>query len=183
MVVKDWHIGSVIVLSCSAGSTERSSSAAGRKRAPEGSRVADRERARKAPPPSDARGRLRGERGASASGLASAKQSPEGERRVWCRGPELNWGHPHFQCGALPTELPRHASGASGRTSIITAAAHEPQTPRAWLVLLSATCYFSLVLFLERWYLALACLDIARDSAEADDDIHRRRQAVADPAP
>ena len=25
----------------------------------------------------------------------------------WCRGPESNWGHQHFQCCALPTELPR----------------------------------------------------------------------------
>ena len=26
---------------------------------------------------------------------------------AWCRGPDLNWGHQHFQCCALPTELPR----------------------------------------------------------------------------
>lgn len=25
-----------------------------------------------------------------------------------CRDPDLNWGHPHFQCDALPTELPWH---------------------------------------------------------------------------
>ena len=30
--------------------------------------------------------------------------SPLGMR---CRGPDLNWGHQHFQCCALPTELPR----------------------------------------------------------------------------
>ena len=24
-----------------------------------------------------------------------------------CRGPESNWRHQHFQCCALPTELPR----------------------------------------------------------------------------
>ena len=36
----------------------------------------------------------------------------------WCRGPDLNWGHQHFQCCALPTELPRpghsHATERSG---------------------------------------------------------------------
>ena|GEM_PF-2905730 len=26
---------------------------------------------------------------------------------LWCRGPELNWGHADFQSAALPTELPR----------------------------------------------------------------------------
>src|SRR5205085_2306966 len=26
----------------------------------------------------------------------------------WCDPPESNWGHPHFQCGALPTELGSH---------------------------------------------------------------------------
>ena len=25
---------------------------------------------------------------------------------VWCQGPDLNWRPPHFQCDALPTELP-----------------------------------------------------------------------------
>jgi hypothetical protein len=32
---------------------------------------------------------------------------PSGKR---CRGPDLNWGHQHFQCCALPTELPRPAT-------------------------------------------------------------------------
>ena len=27
--------------------------------------------------------------------------------QCWCRGPDSNWGHQHFQCCALPTELPR----------------------------------------------------------------------------
>ena len=27
--------------------------------------------------------------------------------KEWCRGPDSNWGHPPFQGGALPTELPR----------------------------------------------------------------------------
>lgn len=27
-----------------------------------------------------------------------------------CRDPDLNWGHPHFQCDALPTELSRHST-------------------------------------------------------------------------
>src|SRR3989304_7708116 len=36
------------------------------------------------------------------------KGGPSGEsRKGWCRGAELNCRHPHFQCGALPTELPR----------------------------------------------------------------------------
>ena len=34
--------------------------------------------------------------------------SEQSFQREWCRGPDLNWGHPPFQGGALPTELPRH---------------------------------------------------------------------------
>ena len=34
--------------------------------------------------------------------------SEQRAQREWCRGPDLNWGHPPFQGGALPTELPRH---------------------------------------------------------------------------
>ena len=29
----------------------------------------------------------------------------------WWPRPESNWRHPHFQCGALPTELPGHGIG------------------------------------------------------------------------
>ena len=29
---------------------------------------------------------------------------------MWCRGPELNWGHADFQSAALPTELPRQTA-------------------------------------------------------------------------
>ena len=32
----------------------------------------------------------------------------------WCRDPELNWGHPDFQSGALPAELSRHPVALSG---------------------------------------------------------------------
>ena len=32
-----------------------------------------------------------------------------------CRGPDLNWGHQHFQCCALPTELLRQRGSLAGR--------------------------------------------------------------------
>lgn len=34
---------------------------------------------------------------------------------LWCRDPDLNWGHQHFQCCALPTELSRQKSRPDGR--------------------------------------------------------------------
>lgn len=33
----------------------------------------------------------------------------------WCRDPDLNWGHQHFQCCALPTELSRQKDRHNGR--------------------------------------------------------------------
>jgi hypothetical protein len=39
---------------------------------------------------------------------------------IRCRGPDLNWGHQHFQCCALPTELPRR---------IATTALHQKGRP------------------------------------------------------
>ena len=40
--------------------------------------------------------------------LASLAKSPKQLDKLWCRGPESNWGHEDFQSTALPTELPRH---------------------------------------------------------------------------
>ena len=34
----------------------------------------------------------------------------------WCLGAELNHRHPHFQCGALPAELPRHQDSLPAQT-------------------------------------------------------------------
>src|SRR5262245_4501088 len=39
---------------------------------------------------------------------ASPRARPRSSRSRWCDPPESNWGHPHFQCGALPTELGSH---------------------------------------------------------------------------
>ena len=39
---------------------------------------------------------------------AKATPSAPSPIRPWCRDPELNWGHPDFQSGALPAELSRH---------------------------------------------------------------------------
>ena len=40
---------------------------------------------------------------------------------LWCRGPELNWGHADFQSAALPTELPRPETIVSaGKMSVKT---------------------------------------------------------------
>ena len=36
-------------------------------------------------------------------------------RHFRCRGPDLNWGHQHFQCCALPTELSRQKGRPGGR--------------------------------------------------------------------
>ena len=33
-------------------------------------------------------------------------------KREWCPGADLNHRHPHFQCDALPTELPGHRVAA-----------------------------------------------------------------------
>jgi hypothetical protein len=40
---------------------------------------------------------------------AAEREVIVGGRLGWCRGLESNQGHQHFQCCALPTELPRHA--------------------------------------------------------------------------
>ena len=50
-------------------------------------------------------------------GAPSRRESAPSLRRIAaclleCRGPESNWRHRHFQCRALPPELPRH--GANG---------------------------------------------------------------------
>src|SRR4029077_11747304 len=88
----------------------------------------------------------------------------------WCRGPESNWGHQHFQCCALPTELPRHGRPRCGRTLII------PDRKKAGLVLLIAVWYFALVLRIAVWYFP------HRHGASHHHHRSRRRHPAADPA-
>ena len=69
----------------------------------------------------DADARCATVRRAGRSGIGAAARNrvwsgagrPRPERAVpegWCPGAELNHRHPHFQCGALPTELPGRAT-------------------------------------------------------------------------
>src|SRR5579883_1305663 len=78
---------------------------------------------------SDARNRMRE---ICTSLAAPAMRRINGLEELWCPGAESNHRHLHFQCSALPTELPgrREAKAAPRRRAVIGAEARVVQNGR-----------------------------------------------------